>query len=85
MSRFGDENFKSDVYESLDWLISEEPIQQIEFLHRTIIELISNGIEYIDDHIADGIKERGLTIKEALEDLGEVYSSIAAWDLINDN
>lgn len=84
MSRFGDNNFKSDVYENLHWLVGEEPKKQIHFLHIQINELIENGFEYMHPFIVESIQNWDLSTKETLEGLGEVYSTIVAWDLIKE-
>ena len=39
MSAFGDNNFKSDVYENLCWIVSENPIEQLNFIHYNTIQL----------------------------------------------
>lgn len=79
MSAFGYNNFKSDVYENLGWLISESPIEQLNFIHGTSIELIENGVEHINDYIKNCINEWELSIDEAKLELGEVYSYILAY------
>lgn len=76
MSAFGDNNFKSDVFENLNWIVSEVAIDQLIFLHHEIIEIITNGLEYVNEYILNYINERNLTIGEAKEELSEIYSYI---------
>ena len=80
MSMFGDDNFKSDVYENLDLICEDEDtIGQLEFIHSTILKVVKD--EEVNWIIQDYIDKRKLSKSEVLEDLGNVYSIMVGWDI----
>ena len=87
MSRFGDDNLHADIYENLKLEVSENKSEQLEFLHNMINGVAENGLERLNDNslfMFRSVFEKGLTKREVLEALGDVYASIAV-DLADDD
>lgn len=79
MSAFGDNNFNSDVYENLSWIISDNKLEQLTFLHETILDVIANGYEGLNEDILFYIKKRDLSENEAKGRLADIYTFIATY------
>lgn len=83
MSAFGDNNFNADVYENLSWIISDNKLEQLSFLHETILDVIANGYENVNEDILFYIEKRDLNENEVKGRLADIYAFIATYHTNN--
>lgn len=79
MSAFGYNNFKADVYEDLDWIVSDNKVEQLSFLHETILDVIANGYENVNEHVLFYIEKWDLKEHEVKRYLPEIYAFMVSY------
>jgi len=70
---FGDDNFKAKVYDNLNWIVSENSVEQLKFLHEEITSIIEEGTENTNTYILGWIEDYQPTIEDIKEALCEIY------------
>lgn len=79
MSAFGDNNFKADVYENLDWIVSDNKLEKLSFLHETILDVIANGYENVNEQVLFYIEKWDLKEFEVKGNLAEIYAFMVSY------
>lgn len=86
MSLFGDGSYKQELYDCLDWIINNfnpevlDKKEQLAFIHQNIMYLINGEKEKVNPFILEWGFKRGLSYREILRELGELYQGMTYYD-----
>ncbi|MEK5394118.1 hypothetical protein NSQ59_27840 [Margalitia sp. FSL K6-0131] len=86
MSLFSEGSYKQEIYDSLHWIIKNfnpevlDRKEQLVFIHQNIMYLINGEKEKLNTFVHEWVLERGLSYREILRELGEMYQVMTYYD-----